>query len=121
VTASFTCIVCPRGCWITVRGEPGSLEVSGNACARGLDYALREIEAPVRSLTTTVRTTFRALPRLPVRTAGEIPLSLFPEAMKALDSVTVGTRVRSGDAIMENLAGSGVAVVATDSIDEEVV
>ena len=37
---TLTCIVCPRGCTLTVTGEGDSLTVSGNSCPKGKQYAI---------------------------------------------------------------------------------
>ena len=34
------CIVCPRGCSVTVEGEIGALKVTGCSCAKGEQYAM---------------------------------------------------------------------------------
>ena len=36
------CIGCPLGCPLTVRLEGDEVEVSGNTCVRGADYAKKE-------------------------------------------------------------------------------
>ena len=48
----LTCLVCPRGCQLTVSDD---LEVTGNFCARGIPYALQEIKEPKRTLTYLVK------------------------------------------------------------------
>ena len=47
------CIVCPRGCHLTVDTE---LEkVTGNTCKRGEIYGLNEVKNPTRIVTSTVK------------------------------------------------------------------
>ena len=36
----LVCIICPRGCRLTVEGEVGNLTVTGNACPKGKQYAI---------------------------------------------------------------------------------
>ena len=48
----ITCIVCPKGCTLTVDRANG--KVTGNSCDRGKDYGLAEVTNPTRVLTTTV-------------------------------------------------------------------
>ena len=65
----LTCIVCPRGCQMTVTLEDGKpVHIEGNQCPRGVDYATSEFLHPMRTLTTTVRLQNGAL--LPVKTTG---------------------------------------------------
>ena len=60
----LVCIVCPRGCRIKI--ENGI--VSGNGCKRGEAFAVSETTCPMRSVCSTVATTFADYPVLPVRT-----------------------------------------------------
>ena len=53
----LTCIVCPIGCQLSVTLENGVVtEVTGNTCPRGKQYAIDECTHPVRTITTTART-----------------------------------------------------------------
>ena len=56
-TVNLTCIGCPLGCQIEVMmGDDGEiLLVTGNTCARGESYARKEVTAPTRIVTSSVR------------------------------------------------------------------
>lgn len=113
----FVCIVCPNGCRLRAeRGENGAITVSGNTCLRGEKFAIGELTHPMRSLTTTVRTAFPSFPVLPVRTAGEIPKESVREAMRVIASLEVTEPLACGDVVCENLAGTGVSLVATATV-----
>jgi CxxC motif-containing protein len=90
--------------------------VEGNACKRGVDFAEAEMTNPTRSLTTTVRTSLPGIPVLPVRTDGEIPKEKIMEAMRALSNVVISRELDCGDTVYENIAGSGVKVIATSDL-----
>lgn len=81
----LVCIVCPRGCRINV--ENGV--VSGNGCKRGEAFALSEMTCPMRTVCSTVATTFEDYPVLPVRTNGEIPKDKIQDLMKEINAVVV--------------------------------
>ena len=49
----FVCIVCPRGCSLSIDLE--TLEVTGNTCKRGYDYAVSELTHPTRMITSTCK------------------------------------------------------------------
>jgi CxxC motif-containing protein len=117
-TRQFTCIVCPRGCSLEVElaDGPTVLRVSGQGCKRGEDYARREVVDPRRSLTSTVRTAGLERRRLPVRSAGLIPLGRLVEAARALDGIVVDRPMKCGDLVVKDLIGLGVDIVATDVI-----
>ena len=115
----LTCIVCPRGCALTVEyevadGKVNVTQVSGNGCKRGITYAEAECVAPVRTITTTVRTTADHV--VAVKTAAPIPKEKMMEVMKVLARVRVEEPVRIGDTIVEDILGTGVSVVATANI-----
>ncbi|MEW6724694.1 MAG: DUF1667 domain-containing protein [Bacillota bacterium] len=118
-TRALVCIECPQGCCLAAKQHGDEVKVTGNRCPRGLEYARRELVNPCRTLTTTVRTTFRDYPRLPVRTAGEIPLARVFEAMAAIRGVVVDRRVQSGEVIIPDLIGTGVALIATGDLSHQ--
>ncbi len=109
----LTCIVCPKGCEMTVTlTEEGKFRsVTGHTCKRGEAYAFSECTAPTRTLTSTVITESGKM--LPVKTAAPIPKESLFLAMAELSAVTVSDATRLGDVILANIAGSGVALVAT--------
>ena len=54
----LTCIGCPMGCPLIVTMEDGAVaSVTGNTCPRGDAYARKEVTAPTRIVTSTVRVT----------------------------------------------------------------
>jgi len=112
------CIVCPMGCKLSVEMKDENIIVQGNNCKRGEEFAKSEIINPVRTLTTTVRTIFKEMPLLPVRTDGEIPKGKVFDAMKVLNKVVIDYEVNCGDVILENIIGSGCNVIATNSINK---
>jgi len=90
-----------------------SVNVEGNICDKGAEFAEAEIYNPTRTLTTTVRTSFPGVPVLPVRTDGEIPKGKIMDAMAALSKVVVGHDLDCGDTVIEDIVGTGVRVIAT--------
>ncbi len=108
----LVCIVCPRGCRINV--ENGV--VSGNGCKRGETFALSEMTCPMRTVCSTVATTFEDYPVLPVRTNGEIPKDKIQDLMKEINAVVVDKKIKRGDVVIEKVVGTDVDVVASASI-----
>jgi CxxC motif-containing protein len=108
----LTCIVCPIGCQLSVTLENGIVtEVTGNTCPRGKQYAIDECVSPVRTITTTARTSNGGV--IPVKTAQPIPKDLMFECMKAIDNAIVPLPAHIGDVVIENLLNTGVDVVVT--------
>lgn len=110
------CIVCPRGCRLTVDEENGCA-VTGNACPRGEQYGKNEILNPVRTLTTTVRIESAVHALCPVRTKEAIPKKLLFEAMKELNAVRLTAPVAAGDVAYKNILNTGIDVIVTRNID----
>ena len=70
----LTCIGCPMGCPLTVELENGAVTaVYGNTCPRGDAYARKEVSAPTRIVTTTVRVTGGVLAAVSCKTRTDIP------------------------------------------------
>lgn len=117
-TRELTCIGCPMGCALHVEMENGAVvSVAGNICPHGQSYAEKECVSPERTLTSTVRVTGGRLRVAPVRTSGEIPKQLIPAAMKEIHAVRLSAPVRAGEIVVHDVAGSGVDIIATRSVE----
>lgn len=112
----FICIVCPRGCRITV---DESMHISGNQCPRGKTYVESELKDPRRILTTTVRTSFKERPRVSCKTNQPIPKHLIFKAMEIINQVNIDQPLNIGDVIIKDILQTGVDVVLTKSIEIE--
>ncbi|WP_283672889.1 DUF1667 domain-containing protein [Butyricicoccus sp. Marseille-Q5471] len=106
------CITCPKGCHLTVDEENG-FAVTGNACPRGEAYGKNELQHPVRVVTSTVRLTGGAAPRLPVKTDKPLPKDKVFDCMALLDAVVAAAPVKVGDVLLANICGTDVNIVAT--------
>lgn len=116
----LTCIVCPIGCHLTVnRTEDGSLEVSGNRCKRGVAYAEEEFRDPRRMVTGTCAVTHGSFFRLPVRSSESVPVDQIPAFLNAMYELRVPAPVSRGDCVAENVADTGIDLVATMSVERE--
>ena len=102
------CILCPRGCAMTVNGELGALQVTGNTCPKGKEYAINECTNPVRTVTSTVRVSNRTDTMGSVKTAAPVPREKMMEVMGQLRSIQVKAPVEIGDVILENICGTNI-------------
>ena len=103
----LTCICCPVGCALTVTIEgDNSVTVTGNRCPRGAAYGEKEVTVRVEGYPDTV---------VSVKTASDIPKGRIDDCMKALADVTAAAPIHVGDVIVENVADTGVNIVATRS------
>lgn len=113
------CIGCPLGCMLTVDIENGEVvNVAGNTCPRGKTYAEKEVTNPMRIVTSTVRVAGGDRPMVSCKTASDIPKGKIFEVARALKEVEAPAPVKIGDVLIENVAGTGVAIVATSNSKE---
>ena len=113
------CIVCPMGCHLSLEEDPGSpkgYRVTGLTCKRGEAYAIKEVTAPTRMLTSTVRIEGARLPRLPVRTSADIPRERVGECMRLISGLSVQSPVAMGAVLVADLFGTGVKLIASRSL-----
>ncbi len=113
----LTCVSCPKGCEIKVEFEDEKIiEIIGNSCPQGEDYAREEIISPVRILPTTVKVINGILPIVPVKTTKAISLELVDQAMREISRVKVEAPIETGQILYQNLLDTGIDVVATRRI-----
>lgn len=115
----LVCIGCPLGCLLSVECEGGQIKsVTGNTCPKGEQYARAELIHPTRTLTTTVRVKDGAAPVVSVKTKNEIPKEMIGKCMEELARITVAAPVYMNDTIVDNIAGTKVAVIATKQVEK---
>lgn len=115
---TFTCIVCPNGCTIETKSEPGKeIEVSGNKCKRGKEYVLQELTDPRRTIATTVKISGAALPLCSVRLNRAIPKKEIFHVMDTINQVSLQAPVKIGQVVIENVCGLGADVVVTKNME----
>ncbi len=114
----LTCIVCPMGCRIRVENDNGELKFNGAGCRRGEQYVRDEMVSPKRMLTSVVAVEGSSK-LLPVKTAAPIPKELIFSAMAEIKKIKARGKIQTGQVIKENLAGTGVALVATKTVINE--
>lgn len=113
----YICIICPRGCHLTV-DEENNYAVTGNGCLRGEAYGREEAMHPTRVVTSSVRVRSRKHPRCPVKTDIAIAKSDIWKAMHLLDDVELVPPVHRGDIVIASLLGGEANFVATRDIDK---
>ena len=112
----LTCIGCPLGCTLTAVPNGEGYDISGYTCKRGLDYAKKELTRPERTITSTVRVSGGQAKVVSVRTATDIPKDAIFAVMEAVNAVVAPAPIAIGDVLCENIAGTGVALVATKDV-----
>lgn len=113
----LVCIGCPLGCNLKVEiGDDKSMEVTGNTCPRGASYAKKELTDPRRIVTSSVRVKGGHLPSVSVKTETDIPKNKIFDCVRALKDVELTAPVKIGQVVAEDIAGTGVSVIATKNI-----
>lgn len=114
----LVCIGCPQGCTLEVEPtQGGQFQVHGARCRRGRQYAHSELTDPRRTITTTVAVRGGVHPLVAVRSASPIPKCCVTEALKEVKRLVLEAPVLAKQVVLESVAGSGVAMVATRSVE----
>ncbi|MBP3431796.1 MAG: DUF1667 domain-containing protein [Clostridia bacterium] len=103
------CIMCPMGCNMTVTEENGEIQVTGNTCIRGANFAKEEMTCPKRVVTTSVKTSAGVKS---CKTTQAIPKSMIFDCMKEIEKLRL-KKVKFGQVIIKNILGTGADVVVT--------
>ena len=109
----LTCIVCPRGCRLTIDDD---MNVTGNTCPRGKIYAINELTHPVRIITSSVRVINRENLLVSVKTSDAIPKEKIFEVMDEINKLGVKAPCEIGQVVAHDILGLGVDIVITKNI-----
>ena len=110
----LTCIVCPRGCRLHIDDD---LNVTGNSCPRGAEYAKNELTNPKRMITSIVRVKNRDNCMVSVKTSTSIPKGKIFDILKEIEKVRVSAPVHIGDILIKDVLGTGSDIVATKEVE----
>ena len=100
---------------VTMEGE--EINVTGNTCPRGADYAKKEVLSPTRIVTSSIRVNHGVIARVSVKTKSDIPKSKIFDVMEEIRSIRVEAPVAMGQVLIENCAGTGVDIIATKDVE----
>ncbi|MFI3324710.1 MAG: DUF1667 domain-containing protein [Clostridia bacterium] len=115
-TRNLVCIQCPIGCNLTVNLDKGEVvNVEGNTCKRGEIYAKKEVIAPTRTVTSTIKVLGGKLPVVSVKTSIDIPKDKIFECMKEINKLSVKAPVKIGDIIIQNVCQTTANIIATSN------
>lgn len=108
------CVSCPVGCELEVSLEDDEIiEVEGNTCKLGIDYAEQEIFDPRRMVASTVKVKNGYHPLVPVYTEKPVPKPKIFDVLAELRKVEVEAPVKINDVIIEDVVGTGINVIAS--------
>ncbi|MDD6807566.1 MAG: DUF1667 domain-containing protein [Oscillospiraceae bacterium] len=115
-TTEMVCITCPRGCTMQVEQQENAIKVIGNFCKRGEQFAVNELTMPMRTICSTVKTSFPESPVLPCRVSCDIPKDKIFDVMNEINRVVVTERISRGDVIIKNVLGLDADVISTSDL-----
>ena len=108
------CINCPLGCHLSVDdADVANVKVTGNTCPRGVTYAVSEVTAPKRMVTSSVPVNGSKTKRVSVKTSAPIPKDRIFDCLEQIRSIRVNAPVAIGDVLLANVCDTGVDIVAT--------
>lgn len=106
---STTCILCPKGCRVTL--SPTG-EVGGNGCDKGAQYARQEAADPRRVLTTTLLGTDGSL--IPVKSRQGLPKkALLPAMARLRQAPPIPPDLPTGAVALADPFGLGIDLVVS--------
>ena len=111
------CICCPLGCRVNIERNGDDFTVTGNTCPRGRDYAISELTAPVRMVTSSVPVVGSVEKTVSLKTDKPIAKELIFKALETLKGVVVTAPIKEGAIIVSNVLNTGVNFVATREIE----
>ena len=112
------CINCPLGCRLSVDDRNlEDIKVTGNTCLRGVKYAVSEVTAPKRMVTSSVPVANLTDRRVSVKTNNPVPKEKIFEVLKLIKTVKATAPVSIGDVLYKNIC-DGVDLVATSNAIE---
>ncbi len=92
-----------------------TMEVKGNSCKRGREYAEAEVKNPVRTLTTTVKVTNRKDTVVSVKTKTPVAKGKIFDVIAEIKKLSVTAPVKIGDVLLKDIAGTDIVI--TKNID----
>ena len=106
---SMTCIYCPIGCTLDVEIKDGKINVKGNRCPKGCEYARQEIIDPRRIFVTIMRVEGEEYRVAAVRSVAPLPKNEIKKLNKKLAKKHLSKNTKIGDKIA-NIHGVDIII-----------
>ncbi|HEX3001254.1 MAG TPA: DUF1667 domain-containing protein [Methanoregula sp.] len=120
ITKELTCVICPNGCPLKVALEEGPLprivEVTGNTCKKGAEWAEQEIINPMRTIASSILVEGGDFSLVSVRTDYAIPLARIFDVMRVIKTTRVKAPVNIGEVLIQKPADTSCNIIATRNV-----
>jgi CxxC motif-containing protein len=113
----LTCVLCPVGCELEVCSTERGLDVQGNQCEKGIDFATEEVLYPKRNLATSIPVKGSATRLVSVRLSDRVPREKIFPILKEIAKLRPEAPVKRGQVLIPDVLGSGVDVIATRTVE----
>jgi CxxC motif-containing protein len=113
----LTCVLCPVGCELEVRRTDRGLDVQGNQCEKGIEFATEEVLYPKRNLATSVPVKGSVTRLVSVRLSDRVPREMIFPILRAIAGLRPEAPVQRGQVLLANVLGTGVNVIATRTVE----
>lgn len=117
MTETLTCIMCPVGCEMDVERRGDEVEVTGNRCEKGPEFAREEIIDPKRNLATSLPIRGKYFKTLSVRLSDRVSRRLITDLVREIAGIRVRPPVQRGQVLLANVLDTGVDVIATRTVE----
>jgi len=116
------CVLCPKGCQLQAEiqegQEPTAIDVIGNLCDKGPEWARQEIVNPMRTIASSVLVEQGDFPLVSVRTDSPISLKSIFHVMREIKAVKLKAPVKIGEIVIKNVAGLPCNIIATRNVQK---
>jgi CxxC motif-containing protein len=113
----LTCLLCPVGCELEVSRVVDKIEVKGNECDKGLNFAADEVLHPKRNLATSVPARGSESCMISVRLTVAVPRDAIFPILAEIAKLRPPLPVRRGQVLIADVLGTGVDVIATRTVE----
>ncbi len=112
----LTCVLCPIGCQIEADRRGDDLDVRGNECPKGVDFAVQEILHPKRNLSASVPLEGSGSRMISVRLSAPVPRDMIFPILAVIAGLRPEAPVRRGQVLIADVLGTGADVIATRTV-----
>jgi CxxC motif-containing protein len=118
----IVCFVCPQGCLLAVQTAEEAddeIRVENNRCLRGMEFAVKELKDPERTLTSTLRVNNGTMPLVSIRSDAPVKKTELKDLITYFDDITINAPVSGGKTLFSAIGKNSVNIIATCSVERK--